>query len=252
MILVFAGAGASKAVNPSQYPTTVEFFERLPEDVKNNELFRRAVEYLRTRKKADPIDIEQILWLVTELRDFMTKAGDNSTVPGWFIEGNRLISAVGGHDDVQGIRNVATRASRTIESLSSTINAFVYDVYGETPSEDELRDNWIFALNQLRPITSTLEIVTTNYDVAIEEAISVTKAPVLTGRTQGTRPVLQLELWDITSIQSQSPKEGKLTKLHGVRGNQDRIHVGTPLFQGRHERHAIIYPGFKGNRQTGL
>ena len=29
-ILIFAGAGASKAVSPDDYPTTVEFFKRLP------------------------------------------------------------------------------------------------------------------------------------------------------------------------------------------------------------------------------
>ena len=34
MILVFAGAGASYAINPNKYPTTIEFFSRLDESIK--------------------------------------------------------------------------------------------------------------------------------------------------------------------------------------------------------------------------
>ena len=35
MILVFVGAGGSAAVDLDQYPTTVEFFESLPGEIKN-------------------------------------------------------------------------------------------------------------------------------------------------------------------------------------------------------------------------
>src|SRR5947208_1057565 len=47
MILVLAGAGASKAVDPKQYPSTVEFFESLPQDVQQEKVFKLAVEYLK-------------------------------------------------------------------------------------------------------------------------------------------------------------------------------------------------------------
>ncbi len=33
MILVFVGAGGSATVDPKQYPTTVEFFSRLPDNI---------------------------------------------------------------------------------------------------------------------------------------------------------------------------------------------------------------------------
>ena len=34
MILIFAGAGASYSIDKEQYPTTVEFWERLPDEIK--------------------------------------------------------------------------------------------------------------------------------------------------------------------------------------------------------------------------
>ena len=45
MILVFAGAGASKAVGPENYPTTLEFFERLPEQIRKDPLFLHILSY---------------------------------------------------------------------------------------------------------------------------------------------------------------------------------------------------------------
>jgi hypothetical protein len=103
------------------------------------------------------------------------------------------------------------------------------------------------ALGQFRAPTRNPEAP---YDVVLEEAIRFSNVPVLTGRTNDTQPTLDTSLWDVHAMDvSTLESQGRLTKLHGsidwVRG-QDKIHVGTPLFQGRHERHAIIYPGFKG------
>jgi len=50
MILVFAGAGASSAVDHDKYPTTVEFFKRLPSEIKNDKLFSEIEKFLRTKK----------------------------------------------------------------------------------------------------------------------------------------------------------------------------------------------------------
>ena len=62
MILVFVGAGGSAAVNPEQYPTTVEFFNRLPDYIEQEPLFIQIREFLETSKRGQPIDIEEILW----------------------------------------------------------------------------------------------------------------------------------------------------------------------------------------------
>lgn len=61
MILIFAGAGASKAVDPTTYPTTVEFFEKLPDNIKSNSIFKNLEGYLRQGKpKGASIDVEEI------------------------------------------------------------------------------------------------------------------------------------------------------------------------------------------------
>ena len=67
MILVFVGAGGSAAVDPEQYPTTVEFFNRLPDDIEEAPLFIQICAFLEIRKYGQPIDIEEILWTLDEL-----------------------------------------------------------------------------------------------------------------------------------------------------------------------------------------
>lgn len=253
MILVFAGAGASKAVNSNRYPTTVEFVSLLPVRVTSDKLFEAAVDYLRQQSKASaPLDIEQILWLIRELREFTSKASDATSIIGWFIQENRLGKIVGGQD-VHPLQYTAQGATAKIDSLSSEINTLVYDLYGEPPSEDELDGNWRPLLLGLMERGHPLEIVTTNYDIVIEEAITLVNAPVVTGRITANQPTLDQRKWDSrNSTTEDASLYGRLTKLHGsvdwVRG-KDRIYVGTPLFQGAHERHAIIYPGFKGQPQ---
>lgn len=258
MILVFAGAGASKAVRPERYPTTVEFFERLPEDVTGDLLFRYAVDYLKSRpNRRDVLDIEQVLWLTRELNEFASRAADSASILGWFLNENRL-SGVGGVPQISTahLPGIALAASQRIDTLSSRINSLVYDLYGDKPSESELADNWLQLLAGLMETGSQIELVTTNYDIVIEEAITLSRAPVLTGRVFGNQPTLDTSLWDLHGLQVESfSSYGRLTKLHGsvdwARG-RDRIFVGTPMFHGRHERHAIIYPGFKGTPQDPL
>jgi hypothetical protein len=38
-VLIFAGAGASMSVNPEKFPATLEFFERLPDEIKKTRSF---------------------------------------------------------------------------------------------------------------------------------------------------------------------------------------------------------------------
>ena len=48
MILVFAGAGASAAIDSKKYPTTEGFFNNLSESIKNDPLFVVVKEFLET------------------------------------------------------------------------------------------------------------------------------------------------------------------------------------------------------------
>src|SRR5207248_224732 len=82
-IVVFAGAGASTAVNPREYPTTLEFFERLPDTIAKHTIFMRATEYLRSHSSdSSNIDIEQVLWALHELDGFLAAAADVRSVAG--------------------------------------------------------------------------------------------------------------------------------------------------------------------------
>ena len=76
MILVFVGAGGSAAVNPDQYPTTVEFFKRLPGDITQEPLFVCIREFLEARKGGKEIDIEEVLWNLDEFRDYCQASYD--------------------------------------------------------------------------------------------------------------------------------------------------------------------------------
>src|SRR5689334_12473448 len=89
-ILIFAGAGASKAVASDSYPTTVQFFDSLPDSIRQNPLFSVVVEYLRKNDKAAALDIELILWRLQELQGFCAQATDQSQLVGWMLAGNRL------------------------------------------------------------------------------------------------------------------------------------------------------------------
>lgn len=255
MILVFAGAGASTAVNPEKYATTVEFFQRLPENVTGNKLFRFAVTYLREHEgMKDTIDIEQVLWVMNDLRGFASDAANPSTVTGWFMQNNRLgeIANLGG--DVRATIDISKRAIEVIDSLSSLINTHVYALYGDSPTEAELETNWMPFLMGLMGYSQRLEIVTTNYDIVLEQVISLIKAPVHTGRSMTVYSTLNTSIWDIQNLNEESTS-GLLTKLHGSvdwdrEGGQ--VFVGNPTFKGKHERHAIIYPGFKGTPNDEL
>ncbi|MCK4668361.1 hypothetical protein KAU33_16530 [Candidatus Dependentiae bacterium] len=66
MILIFAGAGASKAVDPDNYPTTIEFLEKLPKEIKEDPYFDLINKYF-FYKNDKIIDIEKVLWVIDEL-----------------------------------------------------------------------------------------------------------------------------------------------------------------------------------------
>lgn len=80
-VVVLSGAGASKAVNPSKYPTTIEFFEGLPDEVRSDRYFNFVLNFLR-ESGADPIDIELVLWELQKLLEFYEAVTSNNTIVG--------------------------------------------------------------------------------------------------------------------------------------------------------------------------
>ena len=87
---IFAGAGASKAVDPDQYPTTVEFFDGLPIFVTTNLLFKSVVALLMQDDKNRILDIEIILWKLSELFSFCEQVSNQEEFPAWLFFQDRL------------------------------------------------------------------------------------------------------------------------------------------------------------------
>jgi SIR2-like domain len=259
MILVFAGAGASKAVS-EVYPTTKEFFEQLPDQIKNDTLFGLIKDWLLGRFGQDAVvDIEQFLWALSELREFVSRVGDEKTLEGWMLRGSRLVKPLRLNTDFSNLFGNAHKLLGLTDKLIGSINEGVYNCYSHEPSVEELRDNWFVLLEPLLA-SQRVELFTTNYDLVLETAVellaeqSTTLPRVLTGRAGRVKHYLDEHLWapPPRGWEWSSPG-GKLTKLHGsvdwTRG-EDRIYVGDPTFKGAHQNQVILYPGFKGRPEA--
>lgn len=255
MILVFAGAGASKATNPDLYPTTIEYYQRLSNQVKRNELFKSVEAYL-TKQKAQQeqviIDIEEILWALDDLTIFTKQTIDQDNLIGILLN-NKEFSKNTLQDKPLVVNNFFRNVNNKIEELTSQINLHVYELYSRLPSQEDLLRGWIPLLRKVLDTNERVEIFTTNYDQVIESAIEFVdnehgSSRIKTGRVLSVQPHLNLKLWDSTDAGYDLGANGLFTKLHGSidwsRSNET-IYVGNPLYSGNLGRHVIIYPGFK-------
>ena len=257
MILVFVGAGGSAAVNADKFPTTVEFFERLPTYITEEALFVEIRSFLQAQKPGQPIDIEEILWNLDTLRQYFRASCDTAGIAGWIMADQRMepLAGVGSLADLSllltGMRQLEEGPIRTLEDR---INALVYDFFGKDPLDDELRD-WVNLLQGLSRRDSSIEIFTTNYDVLLELAINRAGIDVETGRISNEIHMrLDTTFWDAPGEPIED-KVGRLTKLHGSVDWQFRngdIVIGNSFFTGQHQNHLILYPGNKGEPESEL
>ena len=99
----------------------------------------------------------------------------------------------------------------------------------------------------------SIELISTNYDVVLEEAISDLDIEYLHSSQVG---------WDEGPLRKIDPRVwdkplglGSLTKpyssVNWTSEGKD-IYVGGQVFSGPHEKHATIYPGFKGFPEKGI
>lgn len=248
MILVFVGAGGSAAVDPEQYPTTVEFFNRLPDNIKEDPLFSSVHNFLEIQKDEQPIDIEEILWTLDELQNYCKASLNTETISGWLMDGNRIHRLFGNVPDLSELLNGMRYLENQIENLTSNINALVYDFYATIPSDDKL-SAWVRLLQGLAEYVFPIEIFTTNYDRVLESAINAAKINLTTGRnSDGIQTRLDTTFWD-TPGKSIDNNCGLLTKLHGSvdwQLSNEGINM-SEIFTGNHQQHLILYPGYKGD-----
>jgi hypothetical protein len=247
MILVFAGAGASKAVNPSAYPTAMEFFNRLEPELQHDNTFAFVKKIVLRDPNVTQIDVEMLLWTISELLEWSRTLLDPTTPIGFMFDRDRA-RALTGTTDFRGAKPLADALLLNAGRIADRINRAVYQLYGAVPTETEVSTSWIPLLNGLQALDH-VELFTTNYDVVLEAAIHYGALAIDTGRTTTVFPTLDESLWERPpSFVAGEP--GLLTKLHGsVDWTRDAragaIRVGKPDFSGRHADQVIIYPGYK-------
>lgn len=249
MILVFVGAGGSAAVDPEQYPTTVEFFNRLPWEITQDPLFTLVCEFLRTQKEdGQPTDIEEVLWSLDKLQEYFSLSRDPNTLEGWMMASGRLNqlkddTLPGGSKPLLGgmYRIIVDR----LIPLRDRINSLVHEFYVASPDKDKLRD-WVNLLREIEKCDPRIEIFTTNYDLVLETVIHEAEVKVVTGRVPALEMRLDPSFWDKDSELHRDC--GRLTKLHGSVDWQlrDDSIICSTLYTEDPRKHSILYPGFKG------
>ena len=249
-IVVFAGAGASFAVNKNKYPTTAGFLEKFPEDLKQNQLIGYISNHFKVRFGDGTPDVEKILWCLGELLAYLELTQDNKSPVNWLLPGNTLPGLLQIEGNVSAFAAVAKKAIPQIKSLQDRINAQLYDVYGELPVPEELESNWTYLLNDLAKKDLWLDLVTTNYDLVLESAVDLLDGEIGYGQQRGAVPFLDLSRWKKYLTEKKLPyQSGLITKLHGSvnwERNRDQVVFSGTTFKSDHKHHAAIYPGFKG------
>ncbi|MFH1523512.1 MAG: SIR2 family protein [Chloroflexota bacterium] len=250
-ILIFAGAGASKAVSKEFYPTTEDYINKLPKFVVENPIYEQAKRYL-SKGKVDTvvIDIEEILGALTQLDNFSEGVTDPSRFVSWYLRRGGTPR----NYNIESFIDEFKRTSGDVKGLISEINRQVYDLYRREPERSELEENWLLLLMELLKEERWLEVFTTNYDLVLEEALSILRSEshitTVTGQVGDVIRYFDIPTWRETPLVI-SNKGIRLTKLHGsvnwIRRVDGKIPISAPIYTGDHNNHLILYPGFKGS-----
>ena len=253
-VVVLAGAGASKAVQPDQFPTTVEFFERLPSTVTSDGYFQFVLGFLHEQQPDEVIDIELVLWELQKLHEYFREPQNRSSIVSRAIASN-LMRSVETSWSFGQLHDGSPRLSKAIEITMGLINQQVYDFYSYDPEPADLKNSWSPLIYRLIEFGSRLDIFTTNYDLVIENALQELDGDDFMFNYSGAQGRVQRFL-DLSQWQEDADRAGGLlTKLHGSLNwkiNRDRIAIGDSGFTGTHAKHAIIYPGFKGRSNAAF
>src|SRR6478672_3781510 len=89
-VVIFAGAGASKALPETEFPTTVEFFQSLPTSVRDDDNFTFLDSFVRSTKASKTIDIEDVLLELQTLISFLKDSNNDETVIGRAVSRNLI------------------------------------------------------------------------------------------------------------------------------------------------------------------
>lgn len=234
MILVFAGAGASAAIDIKRYPTTEAFYKRLNNEVKSlmgNVLGGHLNNHIAQEDSRQNMDIEKVLWYIREFKYDLSPSLDNERISYNFLQSSGIMpsKSVRGH-----IGELST--------LEEKIHREIHDAYYHFPRGSDL-DVWDFLINSLVGEDRVVEIFTTNYDLVLEKVVSGKNI------NTGIRPDdLGRSLFDYSfSDVGKRNYNGRLTKLHGSinwkKEGRDIV-IASNDYLG--DTNCILYPGYKG------
>jgi NAD-dependent SIR2 family protein deacetylase len=259
-IVVLAGAGASYAVSKQNFPTTLQFLEKLEKanQLESNSLYASTKSIVAQQlANGGPIDIEHILWRLQEMVDHLDPIlRDGSTIQRALHGG--AFSGIVNNAAPQHYVNFVPQIREAVCRLRDDINAALYDTYSQQATRAELTQTWIPFLKLLADQERNVAIFTTNYDGILEDAADYQpfggdNRSLEFGFTRDARPQLIDSYWLPAADSSNAGKTRTNTmpvvKLHGsldwelVSG---KIRKSTPTFKGDHARHPVIYPGYKG------
>lgn len=254
-LLVFAGAGASCAVSAEKYPTTAEFFRRLPPELAQDGLLQHIAKNTPKKFGVDQVDVEMVLWCIQELEDFFRSVSKSSNPINWFIKGSKFSELFNATVNLGQTLVAFPGAAEKCRQLREKINELVYSFYSEYPEQGELQDNWMLLFQKALGGGYWLDVFTTNYDLVIEKASELTGIDISEGEVGRSVRRLDIDLWKkaISCPEKLPHPRGLLTKLHGSvhwESERGQVVMGGTAFKGDHGRHALIAPGFKGLPRT--
>lgn len=248
-LIIFAGAGASRGVSRDKYPMALDFLERLPDNIKDSHLYKQLLTYHELSNPGTSVDIENVLWELGQLDGALKEFTQEGLFASKLLSNNQLREPPSGISGQQ-IQQELIQLKYQVNLLQNNINERVYEFYSQLPEHEELERSWLPLLKKAASKDFDLiDIVTTNYDLVIEEALDSFKdINIRTGHTSGRYPSVDLKEWH-------TPSTGLLTKLHGSvdwkRGNgstmaEPVVRRGHAEFDDDHDKRLILYPGFKG------
>ncbi len=244
MIIIFAGAGASFAVNKNNYPTTKKFFELLGQNITDVNVFQQCIHYLHVKRQKNDPDIEDVLFYLSDLKHQINMLCDEHSI---------ILDHLSQADQNLAIRirdQYASQYKSKISALENRIYREIYSHYIHEPTEDELKQNWTPLMDYLIDQEDRTEIFTTNYDVVLEQLLIHYNSKVKTFPKSSTwvHPRIDIQEWQGEQL---GGAYLRLTKLHGSINwtsflDNRHIYTGYPDNIEDPNKRPIIYPGFKG------
>ena len=261
-VLIFAGAGASYAVNPDRYPTTLEFQQKVdPEfddilktschtdpklyDATDEDRSRASTVYQilkqTIRDRDEPFDVERVIAEAEALK----KSSKTILKEIEYLPISRLIEVKSKAFGSEGSKIDLERNIEVVDMIRKALYSQVFRFYGAEPELSELTD-YIRFFNGIKQ--ARLDVFTTNYDLVLDSVVShvdffdstVSQDPM--GYSFLNLPALQEILTKDQSV---------LIKIHGSVNWQEhngQVIVASPPGPsaiGDIDRRPLIYPGEK-------